>query len=444
MEYNRRPTNAGRGQNKNVRRPGKKERTRQQRNRRRIIVGGSVAAAVCVVFAGAFAYTRSPNGGSGTTFIQKITQTFTGFQQPFNILLIGNNARNPQGPLDIGSGGGGQADIMMLAHVDPKAKTVELISIPRDMLFAMPQYNVSIPKIKSLFFIGAQMNPNQAAQLTVQGVEKFTGMKINYWVATDFQGFADAINAVGGVRVDVPGRIYDPLHSGANLYPGWQTLNGSQALAYIRTRQNQASSADANDFERDNSQAQVLSALQQKLLSGSTDTSHIRALVQTWTKDVATNMSLSDLVNAARAARGAKVSHMNLANVGDSMDIMSTPYPGINQQNYLTGAYYDVVDPYEVAKKLKPFGSTGSWTGVPLPRPTSITVDLYGSQAYAQKLEQAGYHVNVLGSSGTYPVQIDYPPGDLGWGLQVGRTLATGNGVVQQGSSSGAVVVSAP
>lgn len=68
-----------------------------------------------------------------------------------NILLIGNNARNPSNPLAIGQGGG-QADIMMIAHIDPQKHQVVLISIPRDLLFAMPQYSVPIPKIKSLFF----------------------------------------------------------------------------------------------------------------------------------------------------------------------------------------------------------------------------------------------------------------------------------------------------
>ena len=443
MDFNRRPTNTDRARGKLPGQTAKKERTKGKRLRRRIIIGGSVGLGICVVFAGLWAYTRSPSGGS-SNILSGVTHVFSRVG-PTNILLIGNNARNPQGPLDIGTGGGGQADIMMLAHIDPEKHTVELISIPRDMLFAMPQYNISIPKIKSLFFIGAQMQPNQAAQLTVQGVEKFTGMRINYWIATDFQGFSDAINAVGGVRVYIPGNIYDPLHSGADLKAGWQTLNGSNALAYIRVRQNTASEVSTNDFERDDVQAKVLAALQQKLLSGSGDVSHILPLIRTWDKDVVTNMGISDLVKIAKASRGAKVSHMNLANVGDSMDVMSAPFHGINQQNYLTGAYYDVVDPAQVTSKLAPFGSMGSWTGVPLPSPKDITVDLYGSSAYAKKLQQAGYHVNVMGSNGTYPVQIDYPSGDLSWGLQVGRTLATGNGIVQQGSSSSdAVVVYAP
>jgi LCP family protein required for cell wall assembly len=420
----------------------KKNGTRR-RARRRIIWSAVGAVVLGIVAAGAVAFTHNPLSNENP--LQSVIHIFTPINSPVNILLIGNNARNPVNPLDIGAGGGGQADIMMLAHIDPKTKHVELISIPRDMLFAMPQYNNPIPKIKTFFFIGAQMQPNQAAQLTVNAVEKFTGMHIDYWIATDFQGFSDAINAVGGVRVDVPGRIYDPAHSGANLYPGWQTLNGAQALAYIRVRQNIASAVATNDFERDNAQAQVLMALQKKLLDKRSDLSHIGGLITTWLRDVKTNMSYDDLLKMANAVAGAKVEHINLGNVGDSMQIASAPAPGMNQQNYLTGAYYDVIDPAHVYQELKQYGSTGSWTGLPLPSPSQVPVDVYASQPYVQKLQNAGYQVTVLGgSSGIYPVQIDYPPGDLAWGLAVGRTLATGNSVVQPGSNTNAVVVYGP
>ncbi len=400
------------------------------------------AAAVLVIAAGAaWAYTRHPDGSGNP--ITDITSAFKPLG-PTNILLIGNNARNPRGPLDIGTQGGGQADIMMLAHIDPAKHTVELISIPRDTLFAMPQYKITIPKIKSLFFIGAQMNPNQAAQLTVAGVEKFTGMPIKYWVATDFQGFADAINAVGSVRVYISGRIYDPWHSGADFFPGWQNLNGNQALAYIRTRQNTYSSAGSNDFVRDDAQAQVLAALQKKLLNRKGDMAHIGSLIRTWYKDVATNMSISELVKVARAVHGAKITHMNLANVGDSMDVMGTAIHGLNQQNYITGAFYDIVNPAQVTKRLAPFGSKGAWTGVALPSPSHVPVEVDASTAYVEKLKAAGYPVTQIGSGGYSSVQIDYPAGHLSWGLQVGRTLATGNSIVQQGSSSPAVVVYGP
>lgn len=333
----------------------------------------------------------------------------------------------------------------MLAHYDPAKKSVILISIPRDLFFAMPQYRNPIPKIKTMFYIGAEMHPNQAVQLTVAAVEKFTGMHIDHWVVTDFGGFVDAINAVGGVTVNVPGRLYDPKNSGANLYPGVQTLNGSQALAFVRVRQNTASSAGTSDFARDNYQAQVLSALKQKLLDGPNDLSHIGPLIKTWTKDVRTDMSYSTLLQLASAVRGASVAHLSLATPANSLDVLSAPAPGMNQEGAITGAYYDVVDQAAVYKKLKPLGSKGVFTGVPLPDPSSVPVTVRAGAAYVKDLKAAGYPVNVTASQGgTSRVVVEYPPGHLAWGLKVGLTLGTGNAIVRVGTDKSAVVVLGP
>jgi LCP family protein required for cell wall assembly len=418
-----------------------KKPVNRKRRSRRLVIGSAIGAVVLgVVVGGVYAYIR-PNaptlpGQNGNPF----TSLFSA-PQVENILLIGNNARNPAGPLDIGTGGGGQADIMMIAHVDPATHHVELISCPRDAMVAMPNFSDPIPKLKSFFFMGAQETPNQAAQLTVQAVEKFTGLTINHYVVTDFQGFVDAINAVGGVRIYVPGRIYDPYHSGANLYPGWQTLDGAQALAYVRVRQNLASNYSVNDFERDDVQARVLEALQKKLLDKSNDLSHIGALVSTWNKDVVTDMSYQQLLSLAEEIHGYSISHIDLGDVGDSMNVLSAPAPGMNAENYITGAFYDIIDSAHITAELKPYGSTGGSTGFVLPPPSQIPVEVYGSSITVDILKKHGYNVTYMGPGGTTPDQIYYPAGDLLWGLRVGRSLATGDSVVEQGTNTNAVVV---
>ncbi len=378
-----------------------------------------------------------------TGVIRSAVTTMIGKTGVENVLLIGNNARNPSSPVDIGSGGG-QADIMMIAHVDPNQHQVVLISIPRNVLFAQPGYNDPIPKLKTLFFIGAQMQPNQAAQLLVQGVSKLTGLKIQHYVVADFQGFVDAINAVGGIRINVPGRLYDPAHSGANLYPGWQTLNGQQALAYIRIRQNLASSSiRVNDFQRMDAEAQVIQALKQKLLNPGSDLTHLPALISTWKKDVVTDLTTGELLQLANELADVKVKHITIGKISDSMQLTSAPLPGVNKENYITGAYYDIISTNDVYQTLKPYGSKGSSTGLPtLPNPETVTVQVYGSQVYANRLQSAGFQVKWRGTTGgAYPVQIAYPSGLPAWGWQVGRYLGTGNSVVAPGSSSVRAVV---
>jgi len=401
-----------------------------------------VLVTLILLVGGAYAYTYNPFQPASNPFT-----TIANGMKPLgvtNILLVGNNARNPVTPLDIGTQGGGQADIMILVHIDPKAKEVTLISIPRDLLFAMPNENNPIPKIKTSFFIGATQKPNEAAQMTVAAVEKFTGMPIQYWVVTDFQGFEDAINAVGGVRVDVPGRIYDPLHSQANLYPGWQTLDGAQALAFVRVRQNTVSSAGSNDFVRDDDQAVVLSALKDKLLNKKSDLSHIGPLIQTWTKDVRTNMSYDTLVKVAMAVQGDKMQHMNLAGPKDSMLLADAPAPGLNRQGVITGAYYDVVNPAQVYRILRPYGSTGSWTGYTLPSPVTVTVDVNAPASVAAELRRAGFSVTEIGSGTGSRIIVSYPPGQMTWGMAVGQALGSGDELVQPGTNPSAVVVTAP
>lgn len=358
----------------------------------------------------------------------KIGQAIVG-SKPANILLIANNARNAKGPLSLGTAGG-QADIMIVAHLDPKEHTVTLVSVPRDTLIAMPGWKVPIPKIKTAFTVGLNQSPTEGPKLAMKYVSRMLGMPISDYVVTDFQGFADAINAVGGIQVDVKQRIYDPAHSGANLKPGVQTLNGQQALAYIRVRQNAAGNTyRTNDFERQQAEMQVLQVLKQKLLDSTTNPTRISNLVKVWKKDVATNIPTQQLVGFAMATSGSQLKTIYLGSVKDSMDLADAPLPGLNAENYLTGAYYDVLDPKNITKALKPVGTTGSDLGLPpIPEPAQVPVTVYGSQAVANELQQAGYPVTYGGSGATgSQIQIYYPPGKMPWGWAIARTLGTAN-----------------
>lgn len=367
----------------------------------------------------------------------QIGQSLVG-SKPVNILLIANNARQASGPLSLGTGGG-QADILLVAHVDPKQHLISLISVPRDTLIAMPGWKVPIPKIKTAFTVGLNQSTTEGPKMAMQYVSKMTGLPISDYVVTDFQGFADAINAVGGISVDVKQRIYDPGFSGANLKPGKQVLDGQQALAFIRVRQNQAGNTyRTNDFERQQAEVQVLQILKQKLLDSTTNPSKVTHLVGVWKKDVATNLSTKDLIGLAMATSGSKLKTVYLGSIKDSMDLAGAPVAGINAENYLTGAYYDVLDPKNITATLKPLGSTGSDLGLPpIPEPSKVPVTVYGSQAVAGELQKAGFPVTYGGSSATgSQIQIYYPPGKMPWGWAIARTLGTANEWVAPSSHS--------
>ncbi len=390
---------------------------------------------VVLVLIGAGAYVRSWFGASATPggSAAKVATNV-----PFNILLIGNNARKAGGPLSLGTSGG-QADILMVAHIDPQKHTVTLISIPRDLLIALPQWNDPVPKIKESFFLGLTQSPQRGPELAMQVVSHFTGMPIKAYVATDFQGFVDAVDAVGCVNIDIPARIYDPLHSGADFQPGVHCLSGPWVLAYIRVRQNTANTYRTTDFQRMDAEAQVLFALKDKLLHNPVQAAlHLPALVSTWRKDVATNLSNSQLLSLGLTLAHSHVQHITLGSNGDSMDLAPMPLPGINHENQIDGAYYDVLNPADVTKILKPYGSTGAWTGLPaFPSPKNVPVAVEGSSAYVALLQKAGFPVTQTSTtSPSSRLTVVFPNGQPVDGFVVARALAAGNELVTPGPVS--------
>lgn len=388
--------------------------------------------------------TSNPHTDMMNKAVQGIGQAISG-TKPMNVLLIANNARNAKGPLSLGSAAG-QADILLLAHIDPAAHSVTLISIPRDTLIAMPGWKVPIPKIKTAFTVGLEESPQKGPELAMQYVSQMTGLPVTDYIVTDFQGFVDAINAIGGVQVDVKQKLYtsaNSYHPAVNLNPGVQTLSGEQALAYIRVRQNEAgNSYRTNDFQRQQAEVQLLVNLKQKLLNSSTNPVKLLKLVHVWSQDVATNLSTSQLVGIGMESAGAKLNTVQLGSVRDSMNLAGANLSGVNEENYLTGAYYDILNQDKITQLLKPYGSHGANLGLPpLPTPGSVPVVVYGSQSAAVELQKAGFPTTYAGQAAVNRDSVYYPPMDMPWGWSVARVLGTSNAWVAPGSNTSAVVV---
>ncbi len=189
--------------------------------------------------------------------------------QPSTILLLGVDLR-PGAEAQ-----GVRSDTLLLLRFDPVGGWGSLVSIPRDTLAAIP--NFGDDKINAAFsygysnaeqLYGAQTDPTAAgAALAADTVQQFLGLRdqgtgIDYVATINFDGFAQLIDALGGIDVDVPRPIVD------NEYPtedfgvttirfeaGPQHMNGEQALQYVRTRH-----AD-NDFGRGQRQQQVVQAM---------------------------------------------------------------------------------------------------------------------------------------------------------------------------------------
>ena len=154
--------------------------------------------------------------------------------QPAIALIAGYDRRMGADASDFS---GSRSDTLMLVRADPTQNTLSLLSFPRDLV---------VPIYCSGDVVYTHDRINSAWSLCPQGpgatldtVEHLTGLKINYLITVDFHGFKVLVNKLHGVYLNVDRRYYIPPHTGVaqiNLHPGYQKLDGEQALDYVRYR----------------------------------------------------------------------------------------------------------------------------------------------------------------------------------------------------------------
>ncbi len=155
--------------------------------------------------------------------------------QPFNMLVVGSDSRVGESGSAFGSSSvvtGQRSDVIMIWHVDPNTKQIQIVSIPRDTLVSMVGSDVQ--QFGQFNRINAAYN--SGANALVQTIEANFGIPINHVVQVDFGGFQGAVNALGGVYLDFNYPAKD-IYSGLDITtPGCQLLNGAQALSVARSR----------------------------------------------------------------------------------------------------------------------------------------------------------------------------------------------------------------
>ncbi|MET9534561.1 MULTISPECIES: LCP family protein [unclassified Streptomyces] len=189
-----------------------------------------------------------------------------------NYLIVGSDSRDGMSAADkkklhTGSAEGKRTDSMIILHVGDHGNT--MVSLPRDSNVTIPSYKGS-DSGKLYPNTGRQTKLNAAyaedgPELLVRTVEYNTGLHIDHYAEIGFDGFASIVDAVGGVQLDIP-QAFKDKDSGADFPAGKQTLNGSQALAFVRTRHAFA----ASDLQRTKNQQKFLSALASQTATPST------------------------------------------------------------------------------------------------------------------------------------------------------------------------------
>ena len=192
---------------------------------------GLLVLVVFVVSTGIFTYLKVQSN------ISKGHRNFSGLiapppKGPLNILVLGSDARSvveagQRNERQFRGGSGQRADTIILLHIYAGSKHAVLISFPRDLRVNIPGHGIN--KINAAYPLGG-------ANLMIKTVSQLTGLDINHYVEVNFASFRDIVNAVHGVPLYFPKPLYD-LKSGLNItQTGCVTLNGDQALSFVRAR----------------------------------------------------------------------------------------------------------------------------------------------------------------------------------------------------------------
>jgi LCP family protein required for cell wall assembly len=239
-----------------------------------------------------------------------------------NILLAGNSADDP------GHDGANLTDSIMIVSIDTKNKTGFLLSVPRDLWVSIPGGGSA--KINDAYVVGQNDNfsapgyPNGGMGLLEEIVSQKFGIPIDYYALINYSAIKDAVNAVGGITINInssdPRGLYDPDIDYATrghlvkLKNGENTLNGEQALDLARARGDAYGSygyADS-DFTRTQDQREMLIALAQKATSTGVLANPIKLeqLFSSVGSNVSTDLKLNEVKELYSLTKGMNLNQL--------------------------------------------------------------------------------------------------------------------------------------
>ncbi|MRH43936.1 LytR family transcriptional regulator [Aquibacillus halophilus] len=228
---------------------------------------------------------------------------------PISILLLGIE--------NYSSGGSnGRSDTIIVLTFNQDEETLKMLSIPRDTFVPIIGENIQ-DKINHSYAYGG-------AEMTINTVEEFLNIPIDYFATIDFAGFLNVIDIVGGITVDVPFNFSEDSHDGTGkLYytEGAMDLNGKQALGYARMRKQDPE----GDIGRGDRQKQVVEAVIDKLTSPST-VFKIDNLANEYGENVTSNLKLSELMSFYKEYRNFNtnnIEQLKLDGTNESIDGIS-------------------------------------------------------------------------------------------------------------------------
>lgn len=335
-------------------------------------------------------------------------------------LVVGSDSRAGLDDLEgFGDFSGARGDVVMLVQVDPDGAGVTMLSLPRDLWVSIPGHGEN--RINAAYAFGGP-------SLMVETIKSNFDIPINHYVEIDFVGFQALVDELGGITIDFPNPARD-AKSGLDVPAGTQTLNGSQALAYARSRHYQElqngswRSVDANDIGRTGRQQEVMRALLARLKSPSsiTEAGNLASSVSRH-MTIDSNLAESSVASMVWDFRGI---------ITGSIEGMTLPTTGAT----IRGSSVQLAKDPEASEMLAGFRS-----GTATVERSMTLVVLNGSGrngaagAMSERLEALGFEVDSVGNAGSnaYDRTTVIVPEGSADGDAI--TAALGFGVVEFGS----------
>ncbi|WP_436775717.1 LCP family protein [Yinghuangia sp. YIM S09857] len=279
---------------------GARRRNGRRRRRRRILVGIAAGLAVLLLAAGGiawWAYERLNGNIKTEDFAAKLgdDKNRPVATEALNILLVGTDNRtgdNAQYGSDVGDTQ--RSDTTILLHVPEGRKSALGVSFPRDLMVDVPSCQKADGTMSRAYFgmFNSAMEVGGTA-CTIKAVEQLTGVRVDHQVTVDFTGFKKLVDAMGGVPIHLDEPIDDKAAK-LDLPAGDVTLNGEQALGFVRARK---SIGDGSDLQRIERQQLFLTAMVAKVKNESLLTSPARlyGILDAATKAITTDPGLGSL-----------------------------------------------------------------------------------------------------------------------------------------------------
>ncbi|MFI1150442.1 LCP family protein [Streptomyces sp. NPDC020817] len=228
----------------------------KRRGRRRVLrwVSSVLSFLILATAAGGYLYYRHLNGSIKTDVLNLGENKLGGSkpnafgQTPLNILLIGSDARDDAANQALGGAkdtfdGPPLADVQMLLHLSADRSNMSVVSMPRDTMLMMPKCTEPGGKVHQASKGLVQTNESLGRGgpgCTVAAWTELTRIPIDHFMMIDFKGVVTMADAIGGVPVcvqqNVESRTKDGKGSGLKLPAGTNTIQGEQALQWLRTR----------------------------------------------------------------------------------------------------------------------------------------------------------------------------------------------------------------